>query len=111
MYQNDVHVSRLLHYLKTTSDPRRPRHPLIDNTLFIFTSDNGAEKNNKQFTGPLRSNKGSTYEGGHRVPFIASWPAGKVGDGDDTTLGKTQTTLLGLNDLYATLAEVPDFRI
>jgi arylsulfatase A len=106
VYQNDVHVSRLLHYLKTTSDPRRPRHPLIDNTLFIFTSDNGAEKNNKQFTGPLRSNKGSTYEGGHRVPFIASWPAGKVGDGDDTTLGKTQTTLLGLNDLYATLAEV-----
>ena len=106
VYQNDVHVSRLLRYLKTTSDPRRPKHSLIDNTLFVFTSDNGAEKDNKQFTGPLRSNKGSTYEGGHRVPFIASWPAGGVGDGDDTTLGKTQSTLLGLNDLYATVAEV-----
>jgi arylsulfatase A len=106
VYQNDVHVSRLLHYLKTTADPRRPKHPLIDNTLFVFTSDNGAEKNNKQFTGPLRSNKGSTYEGGHRVPFIASWPAGGVGDGDHSTPGKTQSTLLGLNDLYATVAEV-----
>ena len=106
VYQNDVHVSRLLHYLKMTADPRRPKHSLIDNTLFIFTSDNGAEKDNKQFTGPLRSNKGSTYEGGHRVPFIASWPAGGVGDGDHSTPGKTQSTLLGLNDLYATVAEV-----
>jgi len=106
VYQNDVHVSRLLHYLKTTADPRRPKHPLIDNTLFIFTSDNGAEKNNKQFTGPLRSNKGSTYEGGHRVPFIATWPVGNVGDGDSSTAGKTQSTLLGLNDIYATLAEI-----
>ena len=106
VYQNDVHVSRLLHYLKTTPDPRRPDHLLIDNTLFIFTSDNGAEQNNKQFTGPVRSNKGSTYEGGHRIPFIASWPAGRVGDGDDTTPGKTQSTLFGLNDLYATLAEI-----
>ncbi|MEC7566402.1 MAG: sulfatase-like hydrolase/transferase [Planctomycetota bacterium] len=106
VYQNDVHISRLLQYLKRTPDPRRPDHRLIDNTLFVFASDNGAEKNNKQFTGPVRSNKGSTYEGGHRIPFIASWPAGSVGDGDDTTPGKTQSTLLGLNDLYATLAEI-----
>ena len=106
VYQNDVHLLRLLDYLKTTEDPRRTGHPLIENTMVIFTSDNGAEKNDKRFTGPVRSNKGSTYEGGHRIPFIASWPLGNVGDGNDKTPGETQTSLLALNDLYATLAEV-----
>lgn len=106
VYQNDVHVARLLDYLQATADPRRQGHPLIENTLFIFASDNGAEKPNKQFTGPLRSNKGSVFEGGHRVPFIASWPLGRVGDGNDETPGTTSDNLLSLTDVYATLAEI-----
>ncbi len=106
VYQNDVHLQRVLNYLKETEDPRRKGRPLLENTIVIFTSDNGAEKNDKRFTGPVRSNKGSTFEGGHRVPFIASWPLGNVGDGNDKTPGKTQTSLLALNDLYATFAEV-----
>jgi arylsulfatase A-like enzyme len=45
---------------------------LQDNTLVIFTSDNGATKGSSQE--PLRGNKGSYYEGGIREPFVARWP-------------------------------------
>mgnify|MGYP005810973505 CR=1 FL=1 len=45
---------------------------LADNTLIIFTSDNGPMKLSSP--GPLRGRKASLYEGGHRVPTIAWWP-------------------------------------
>ena len=51
-----------------------------DNTLVIFTSDNGPWKPHKQnggSSGPLRGGKGTNYEGGQREPFIVRWP-GKV---------------------------------
>jgi arylsulfatase B len=45
------------------------------NTLFIFTTDNGTATAAKVFNAGMRGAKGSEYEGGHRVPFIAHWPA------------------------------------
>ncbi len=45
---------------------------LEDNTLVVFTSDNGATPGSSQE--PLRGNKGGYYEGGIREPFIARWP-------------------------------------
>ena len=59
------------------------RSGVASNTLVIFTSDNGPENWNyeeardfKHYAmGPLRGVKRDTWEGGHRVPFIASWPA------------------------------------
>ena len=106
IYENDVALGRMLDWLKTADDPRRPGKKLIQNTLVIFTSDNGAEKNSNTATGPFRSNKGSCYEGGHRVPFLASWPAGGVGNGNEDSNGLSHDSAIGLQDIYATLAEI-----
>ena len=46
-----------------------------ENTLFIFTTDNGTATGAKVFNAGMRGRKGSAYDGGHRVPFIAHWPA------------------------------------
>lgn len=45
------------------------------NTLFIFTTDNGTAAGSRVFNAGMRGAKGSEYDGGHRVPFIAHWPA------------------------------------
>jgi len=58
-------------------------HGLTQNTLVMFTSDNGGyltydgKFKNISSNGPLRDQKASIYEGGHRVPAIISWP-GKI---------------------------------
>ena len=116
IYENDVALGRLLDWLEETDDPRNEGQKLIENTLVIFTSDNGAEIKAKTATGPFRSNKGSVYEGGHRVPFIVTWKAGEVGDGNAATPGKANVSLIGLQDLFATFAEIlevplPDLRL
>lgn len=115
IFENDVALGRILDWLEQTADPRRPGSRLIETTLVIFTSDNGAEKDSNIATGPFRSNKGSAYEGGHRVPFIVSWPEGGVGDGDSTDPGESNPTPISLTDMYATFAEIigaelPDVR-
>jgi arylsulfatase A-like enzyme len=56
---------------------------LAENTLVIFTSDNGpwlVKGSDAGNAGPLRGGKGSTWEGGVRVPTIAWWP-GKIAAG------------------------------
>lgn len=113
--ENDVALGRILDWLSATRDPRQPGRRLAETTLVIFTSDNGAERNAQAATGPFRSNKGSAYEGGHRVPFLAAWPAGGVGDGAPSTPGRTDASLISLTDMYATFAEIagsplPDVR-
>lgn len=53
------------------------RAGIADNTLFIFTTDNGPwlnYGNHAGTTGPLREGKGTTFEGGVRVPCIMRWP-------------------------------------
>lgn len=106
IFENDVALGKLTAFLEERDDPRNPGKKLIDNTIIIFTSDNGAEKNFKYATGPFRSNKGSCYEGGHRVPFIMSWPAGGVGNGLPSTPGVVSKALIGHQDLFATFSEI-----
>lgn len=66
---------------------------LEQNTLVIFTSDNGATPQSLQE--PLRGNKGAYYEGGIREPFIAVWP-GKIAPG-----ARSDVPVINL-DLYPT---------
>jgi arylsulfatase A-like enzyme len=87
------------------------RLKLADNTLVIFTSDNGGvmddgyadgavkDANGHKCNGPLRGFKGGLYEGGTREPLLARWP-GKV------PAGKTSGELVCLADLLATAAAV-----
>ena len=79
-----------------------------ENTLFIFTSDNGCspeadfEELEEQGHDPssiYRGHKADIFEGGHRVPFTVRWPA-KV------TAGKRCDDPTCLTDLLATMAEV-----
>ena len=75
------------------------RLDLGQNTLIIFTSDNGGyltygKYRNISSNGPLRDQKGSVYEGGHRVPMIFSWP-GRIGPAE------TAATALSI-DLFPT---------
>jgi arylsulfatase A-like enzyme len=50
------------------------RNGLEQKTLIIFTSDNGSRCDNEGSNGPLRGRKGTTWEGGMRVPCIMYWP-------------------------------------
>src|ERR1700710_633813 len=49
---------------------------IADNTIVVFTSDNGSETFSWPDGGntPFRGEKGTTYEGGFRVPMVAKWP-------------------------------------
>lgn len=65
---------------------------LSENTIFIFTTDNGTaagvanrrgEDGWAGFNDGMRGQKGSEYDGGHRVPFFIHWPAGNLSKGRD----------------------------
>ncbi len=56
---------------------RLKEHGVFEDTVFLFTSDNGPWlpfKQNGGSAGPLRDGKGTNWEGGQRVPAIVSWP-------------------------------------
>lgn len=93
---------------------------VLDNTLIILSSDNGpmlddgyvdqaiqlATQHGHRASGPLRGYKYSGYEGGTRVPFIVSWPAG-------VQPSSGNPTLISHIDLFASLgamigAQLPD---
>ncbi len=75
---------------------------LRDNTLVIFTSDNGGHDSVwEEFdtNGPLRGHKRDLTEGGIRVPFIASWP-GKI------PAGEVSDEVIAFWDMMPTFAEL-----
>ncbi|SFD52340.1 Arylsulfatase A [Algibacter lectus] len=74
---------------------------LADNTLIYFLSDNGGAANNSSSGGPLKGWKGNKFEGGHRVPFIVSWPkiikGGQTFGGLSSSLDIFTTSLAAAN--------------
>ena len=64
-----------------------------DNTLFIFTNDNGPVL--EEFSKPLRGTKNTTFEGGVRQPAILRWPG-------HTKPGTTKDGLMFVSDFYPT---------
>lgn len=73
------------------------RLELDDDTLVIFTSDNGPWWEGS--SGDLRDRKGAAWEGGMRVPFIARWP-------EKLPAGKRSDAIAMNIDLFPTLAEL-----
>ena len=90
----DWNVGEILKALKA--------HGLAENTLVFFTSDNGPwtlmGTETGGSSGPLKDGKGSTWEGGMRVPGIAWWP-GKIKPG-------TTDNVATMLDLYPTMAKL-----
>ena len=81
---------------------------VADNTLVIFTSDNGCapyvgakqlEAKGHFPSGPYRGYKADAWEGGHRVPFFVRWP-------DVVKQGTSSERLICQSDLMATVAQV-----
>lgn len=95
----DADIGRLIEKLKELG--------IDDNTLILFSSDNGAHKeggNNPVFfqsSGPFRGIKRDLYEGGIRVPMLARWP-GKV------PAGKVNDEVWAFWDVLPTLAEIAE---
>jgi arylsulfatase A-like enzyme len=86
---------------------------LAENTIVIFTSDNGPETTSvihmradygHDGARPWRGVKRDSWEGGHRVPFIVRWP-GKV------KAGTTSSQLTSLTDVMATVAAIVDVKL
>lgn len=84
-----------------------------ENTLVIFTSDNGCskaagiedlKKKGHLVSAHLRGSKADIWDGGHRIPFIARWP-GRIQP------GSTNDQLICLVDLFATVSEITGRRI
>jgi len=79
------------------------RAALDDHTLIIFTSDNGpwmSYGNHAGSPGPFRESKGTSFEGGVRVPFVARWP-GRIPKG---SVGRLPAMTIDLLPTLATLA-------
>jgi arylsulfatase A-like enzyme len=81
---------------------------IADDTIIIFTADNGHSgyagwrelvQEGHRPSGEFRGHKSNIWEGGHRVPMLVRWP-GKVQPGTQTD------SLVCLNDIFATLAEL-----
>ena len=88
--EHDGHVGQLLDKLDQTG--------LDKNTIVIYTTDNGAYQYMwpEGGTSPFRGDKGTTWEGGVRVPFLIRWP-GAPG-------GRVSSEIVDMTDLLPTLA-------
>ncbi|MFI3258965.1 MAG: arylsulfatase [Rikenellaceae bacterium] len=79
------------------------RLKIADNTILIFTTDNGTAGGSKIYNAGMTGGKGSTYEGGHCVPFYIRWKDGQLSGGRDVD------QLVAHYDLLPTFVDLLDF--
>lgn len=93
---------------------------VAENTLVIFLGDNGSDaplggEHSVASSAPLRGKKGSHYEGGVRVPFIAAWAKPDATNPVQKRLpisaGAVQTQLAAVHDLFPTILGVTDAKV
>ena len=93
---------------------------LGDNTLILFLGDNGSDaplpiKNNYSSSSPLKGKKGNHWEGGMRVPFIASWvtPNKNVFSQEKLPIAQNaiQQQMGSVLDIFSTLCQVADITV
>ena len=91
--QTDAYVGRLLEEVD--------RLGIRDNTIFIFTSDNGPDPQEPYhgFSGPWRGSYFTAWEGSLRVPFIIRWP-------EKIPAGVVSNEIVHEMDLFPTLARI-----
>jgi len=86
------------------------KHGMTENTLFIFTSDNGCSKaanigalkaKGHLVSAHLRGSKADLWDGGHRIPFIVRWPG-------HVKAGSTSDQLICLVDFFASAIDLVD---
>ena len=85
---------------------------LLEDTIVIFTSDNGG-LNNETFSaqhghfsnGPLRGAKASVYEGGIHIPMTFRWDNGNI------PKNETRSNIIGLNDLFKTICGLANVEV
>ena len=94
--QTDDAIGKVIQTLKQTGQ--------YENTLIIFTSDNGGHLPTGANNGPVRDGKQSMYEGGLRVPAFVSWPA-------MIRSGSVSTQVNLSMDIFPTLAELAGAKI
>ena len=94
----DQSIGRLVDYLQDPDGDGDPSDSIAENTLLLFYGDNGGS-GQVTSSSPLRSNKGSAYEGGNRVPLIA-WMPGTV------AAGSSSDEPVQPIDFYPTFAEL-----
>ncbi len=87
----DDGIGQVINALKETGQ--------YDNTIIVFSSDNGGLLRDEANNGPLRDGKQSVYEGGLKVPTCISWPEGQIPKGAVSSYRATTM------DLYPTLVE------
>lgn len=101
LYEIDVSFGMILDSLEETG--------LLDNTIVIFTSDNGGLKDSVTGTNfsntPLSGYKSTAAEGGHRVPFIVRWGDGTAA-GSHISPNTVADQMVNIMDIYTTLAEI-----
>ena len=73
IYENDVALGALLKLLEA-DDPRNPGRPLLDNTVVIFTSDNGTENSSKAATGPCAATRAPSTREATEFPSLPPGP-------------------------------------